>query len=143
MIELLSTKQVVIRITAIMASAELVIMLALHSAPFPINHFVEAFLDVTLLVALSTPPIYIWVIKPFVKARDHALDQVGLLAFIDPLTQLANRRHLLTQLDRMAASCIRHKIYGALLLIDLEGFKLVNDEHGHDAGDADDYLFRR
>lgn len=136
MIESLSTKQVIIRITAIIAVAELLIMLTLHSAAFKISPYLEAVLDVVLLALLSAPLIYLWVIKPFVNARDHAIEQIRHLAYIDPLTQLANRRNLLTHLERVSASCIRHKIYGALLLIDLDGFKLVNDEHGHDAGDA-------
>lgn len=133
---LLSTKQVVIRITAIIASAEFMIMLVLSFIPFEINRYAEAVLDMTLLMALATPSIYIWVIKPFVNARDEALDKIGHLAFTDPLTHLANRRHLLKHLERVMGSCVRHKIYGALMVIDLDGFKLINDTHGHDAGDA-------
>lgn len=133
---LLSTTQVIIRIAAIIAFAEFLIMLVLSFMPFETNRFSEAALDVTLLAILSTPSIYLWVIKPFVDARDEALSQIKHLAFTDPLTQLANRRHLLKHLDRVMASCSRHKIYGALLVIDLDGFKLINDVYGHDAGDA-------
>lgn len=132
--KLLSTQQVVIRISAIIASAEFLIMLAL--APFETGKYTEAILDVTLLAILSTPFIYLWVIKPYVNARDEALLQISNLAFTDSLTQLANRRHLLIHLKRIIASSVRHKMYGALLAIDLDGFKLVNDTHGHDAGDA-------
>jgi diguanylate cyclase (GGDEF)-like protein len=85
---------------------------------------------------LSIPAIYIWVIKPFVHARDDALAQISHLALTDPLTQLANRRLISKHLGTIIAGRVRHKDYGAILLIDLDGFKPVNDDHGHDAGDA-------
>lgn len=133
---LLSTKQVIVRITGIIAMSEFVIMLIINFAPIRIDAFSEAAIDVTLLALISTPSIYLWVIQPFVNARDEALAQVKHLAFTDPLTHVSNRRHLLHHLERVIASSSRHKIYGALLLIDLDGFKAINDLHGHDAGDA-------
>lgn len=77
-----------------------------------------------------------WVIKPFVNARNEALDQLNHLAYVDPLTQLANRRLFSKHLEKAVAGSVRHKDYGAVLLIDLDGFKLINDRHGHEAGDA-------
>ena len=89
-----------------------------------------------LLAALATPAIHIWIIRPFVNARDEALAQVRHLAHIDPLTQLANRRHLSEHLKKAIAGCVRHKEYGAVLIIDLDRFKPINDSYGHEAGDA-------
>ncbi len=133
---LLSTKQVIIRIATIIASTEFLIMLVLRFFSFELDAVSVAVLDVVLLTAVSTPFIYIWVIKPFVTARDEALEKVSNLAFTDSLTQLANRRQILQHLERVIATAIRHKVYGVLLVIDLDGFKRVNDMHGHDAGDA-------
>lgn len=134
--KLLTTKQVILRIAAIISLAEFLIMLVLRAIPHEASTYSEAVLDVVSLVVLSTPSIYIWVIKPFVNARDEALAQISHLANVDPLTQLANRRFLSKHLGKAIAGIVRHKIYGALLLLDLDGFKSINDAHGHDAGDA-------
>lgn len=133
---LLTTKQVIIRIAAIITAVEFMIMLMLGLVPSSMGTYSEAILDGILLTLFSTPLIYLWVIRPFVNARDEALAQISNLAFTDALTQLANRRHLLHHLQGLIASCVRHKTYGALLAIDLDGFKHINDLHGHDAGDA-------
>ena len=58
-----------------------------------------------------------------------------LHAVTDPLTGLGNRRHLLDQLDAKIAEARSGGVRLALLLIDLDGFKELNDTHGHYAGD--------
>ena len=134
--KLLSTKQVVIRISVIIAMTEFLIMLILQYVPFALNTISAALLNVTLLIFLSTPQIYGWVIAPFVTARDAALEQISLLAYTDPLTQIANRRHFLSHLEKAVHNISRRKSYGAVLLLDLNGFKKINDDFGHEAGDA-------
>lgn len=58
------------------------------------------------------------------------------IAFSDSLSGLPNRRELLTRLDRLEARVDLMPDSLALIFIDLDGFKAVNDEHGHQAGDA-------
>lgn len=110
-------------------------MFLLGSLSYQLDSGFEAMLDAGLLVLLSTPVIYSWVIKPYVVARDIAIEQVTHMAFHDPLTQLANRRLLFEYLGKMTSSISRHGICGALLLVDLDGFKTINDHDGHDIGD--------
>ncbi|MFY9327723.1 MAG: EAL domain-containing protein [Georgfuchsia sp.] len=61
--------------------------------------------------------------------------EIRHLAFYDPLTRLPNRRLLLDRLRRALASSIRSKREGALLFIDLDNFKNLNDTLGHNIGD--------
>ena len=58
------------------------------------------------------------------------------LADHDPLTGLLNRRAFERALDQHLARVRRYGVQGALLMIDLDGFKAVNDQHGHETGDA-------
>ncbi len=62
-------------------------------------------------------------------------DQVRQLAFRDSLTRLPNRRLLLDHLDQAMSSGKRSRHYGALLFLDLDNFKSLNDKHGHAVGD--------
>ena len=64
-----------------------------------------------------------------------AEDEIKSLAFFDPLTQLPNRRLLLDRLQQALASTMRSGKQGALLFIDLDNFKILNDTLGHDMGD--------
>ena len=57
-------------------------------------------------------------------------------AEIDPLTDILNRRGFERELKRSLAHAKRHGASAALLYLDLDGFKSINDRHGHAAGDA-------
>jgi diguanylate cyclase (GGDEF)-like protein len=57
------------------------------------------------------------------------------MAFYDPLTKLPNRRLLIDRLNKALVSCGRNRRHGALMFLDLDFFKTLNDLHGHDTGD--------
>ena len=64
-----------------------------------------------------------------------AYQQSEQLAYYDPLTGLANRRLLLDRLQHACAHAERKRIAGALLFVDLDHFKIINDSLGHKTGD--------
>ncbi len=80
-----------------------------------VTHYVGTFTDITL--------------------RKAAEDEIKQLAFFDHLTRLPNRRLMLDRLAQALASSARHGRHGALMLIDLDNFKTLNDTQGHDVGD--------
>jgi len=80
-----------------------------------ITHYVAAFTDIT--------------------DRKAAEEHIHNLAFYDPLTGLPNRRLLLDRLHQAMAASRRSSQLGALMFIDLDNFKNINDLHGHQTGD--------
>ncbi len=70
-----------------------------------------------------------------ITERKAAEDEIKHLAFYDPLTQLPNRRLMLDRLQHAVAARARSGIEGALLFIDLDHFKNINDARGHAVGD--------
>lgn len=87
-----------------------------HHTPMPDGGFVRTFTDVT--------------------HRKRMEAELRRVAETDDLTGIPNRRHFLEMLEREAARARRHGRPLALLALDLDHFKRINDEHGHAAGDA-------
>ncbi len=70
-----------------------------------------------------------------ITARKQAEEQIRALAFYDTLTQLPNRRLLNDRLEQAMAASKRSGRYAALMFLDLDNFKPLNDTYGHDVGD--------
>ena len=70
-----------------------------------------------------------------ITQRKQSEQTIHHLAFYDPLTDLPNRRLLLDRLQQALAASRRNKRCGAVLLIDLDNFKTLNETLGHDIGD--------
>ena len=70
-----------------------------------------------------------------ITERKQAEEQIRNLAYYDSLTRLPNRRMLDERLLQALASSQRTRQYGALMLLDLDNFKPLNDTHGHGVGD--------
>jgi len=95
--------------------AEMLTISAIRNSEGELQNYVALFSDIT--------PI-----------KDHQ-QQLENLAHFDPLTQLPNRLLLADRLHQAMLQCQRHQSQMAVAYLDLDGFKAINDSHGHDAGD--------
>jgi diguanylate cyclase (GGDEF)-like protein len=102
---------------------------AVESFAFLLSHIVLYFGAASILQFLSTQ-----VDLTLEHMQDHA-EQLAKLAQTDPLTGLANRRSLIEHLEREFVRARRYHRPLSLLYLDLDGFKAVNDLHGHMFGD--------
>lgn len=90
--------------------------------------------EVVTLLALTALGLILIQRARWTGERETLLAQVAALSRTDPLTGLSNRRALAGELT--GALQVRNRTQGpALLMVDLDGFKAVNDTHGHGVGD--------
>ena len=88
---------------------------AVHDNEHNLTHYVAVFRDIS--------------------NRKKSEQEIHQLAFYDPLTALPNRRLLMDRLQQGLAASARNGRYGALLFLDLDHFKTINDTRGHATGD--------
>ncbi len=80
-------------------------------------------------------PQSIFSINTDISKRKTAEEQIQRLAFYDQLTGLPNRQLLQDRLQQAVLACTRNQCQGAVMFIDLDNFKTLNDSYGHDKGD--------
>jgi len=93
-----------------------------------------AWLTVTAVKDAGKVVNYVFTVTD-ISLRKAAEDEIQYLAFYDPLTGLPNRRLLYDRVRRALATSARSGHGGAILFIDLDNFKTLNDTVGHDIGD--------
>ena len=91
-------------------------------------------LDCMSLNKPGQPPL-LRIVLTDVSERAQREEEIRRLAFYDALTGLPNRRLLDDRLEQAMAASQRNKEYAALMFLDLDNFKSINDQYGHAMGD--------
>lgn len=88
-----------------------------------------------LMVTLVVAPLVVWMPVRLWLDAESARARLDVLSTRDELTGVSNRRHFLVQADREWARCRRYDMPAAVLMVDIDHFKRINDLHGHGTGD--------
>lgn len=112
---------------------------AFYTAEFP--NFFGPYLVNQIFALSSNSMMVLSVVAILLAHRDEAARELERLATLDGLTGVLNRRAWLLQAGIDFASSVRYRQPIALLMIDLDYFKQINDTHGHTVGDGALQLF--
>lgn len=115
------------RLRALVASAVLIVALMLEEGPF------DSLLE--RLMYLGSAVVTCLLAYMFARRTQMQHETLERLASRDPLTGVGNRRAMENELHIAAEAFRRHRTPAGLAVLDLDHFKRVNDEHGHEAGD--------
>ena len=99
------------------------------------HHTMGSAFYISLLVPLPMTLVTGGIIFSLLISLEKARSQAHALSMIDSLTGLSNRRHFLQGVQRELLLAQRHRQPMALLILDVDHFKRINDLHGHSMGD--------
>ncbi|MBX3705964.1 MAG: EAL domain-containing protein [Pseudomonadales bacterium] len=85
--------------------------------------------------AEESPPLFVAIVQDISQRREIE-SRLNYMAYYDALTGLPNRRQLTGRVNQSIVEARRHGRHAALVFIDLDRFKLINDSLGHSVGDA-------
>jgi diguanylate cyclase (GGDEF)-like protein len=133
----------VVTVGVVVLGAELAIMLVFAGVLVPlfgsrVPKFFWDLLDPILLTAIVAPVLHFFVLRPMREQESELrqkAEEIRQLAFYDSLTKLANRNLLHDRIQHTVATSKRSGTYAALMFLDLDNFKPLNDTYGHEAGD--------
>ena len=100
-----------------------------------ITHIEKTYI-VELYVAIFTALVLSILFVLYVLSQKRTARALELLATTDPLTRIANRNKLNIILEKSMHLSLRYKLPLSVIFFDIDYFKKINDEHGHDAGDT-------
>lgn len=110
-------------------------LLGLIQLVFSLNSSLGIILAPFIFTLCFTPLLHMWIINPIKKENSKLQDKLNHLALHDNLTRLSNRRFLIHELIKLQSTLARHYHYAAIIYIDLDHFKTINSQYGHETGD--------
>ena len=96
---------------------------------------IKAVVVFTLFI-FSLGAMMLLMMRQVMNSREKAVEQISFYASYDPLTEVYNRRHFFEELSKSIDKSIKHQRPLSLCVCDIDHFKGVNDQQGHQFGDA-------
>jgi len=124
-----------------LSALNILLFVACESGSFPpypeveeLDQNIVAFLEIANILSSTFLMVGIILLSDYATSKNEI--QLETISTTDSLTGMLNRRGFMQRFELERARCFRSRTCGTLLFIDLDNFKTVNDQYGHDAGDS-------